>query len=67
MFAYFVSVIKMCHISSQIESSENDAEKLSRLHEALADTYCNMACYYPAVKHYKIQVGITVFNDVPFL
>ena len=49
-------VIKMCHITSQIKLNSNNLEKLCHLHEALADAFCDMACYHPAVKHYKMQV-----------
>ena len=46
----------MNKIQSQIKSSKNLPEKLFRLHEAMADFYCELACYSPAVKHYKLQV-----------
>ena len=53
-----LAVIKMCHIQSQIVEFQRDDDKLFHLHEALADLYCNMACYLPAIKHYKTQVEI---------
>lgn len=46
----------MCRINDEINSSNQSSSDLFRLHENLADMYCQLNCFASAVKHYKFQV-----------
>uniref|UniRef100_H2ZEI1 Uncharacterized protein n=1 Tax=Ciona savignyi TaxID=51511 RepID=H2ZEI1_CIOSA len=48
-------VIKMCHINRELSMEDTEINRKYSLHEALADLYCKVGCFAPALKHYKCQ------------
>ncbi|XP_078492473.1 tonsoku-like protein [Ciona intestinalis] len=49
------TVIKMCRISHEVTAEETSVNRKYSLHEAIADLFCKLRCFEPALKHYKAQ------------
>ncbi|CAK8672572.1 unnamed protein product [Clavelina lepadiformis] len=49
------TVIKLYHLQKEIAASKENPQKEYSLHEALADAFCSIGSFYPAIKHYKMQ------------
>ncbi|XP_039255412.2 tonsoku-like protein [Styela clava] len=49
------SVVKINHLQSKIEDSLTTADEKFKLHDIVADKFCDLGCYQAAIGHYKQQ------------
>nr|CAB3267167.1 tonsoku-like protein [Phallusia mammillata] len=49
------AVLKMCKLQGELSCEDIEVDRLFKLHELMADLFCKVDCYLPAVKHYKKQ------------